>query len=229
MEWGWHQWLAFTAFILAAGAAWEVSKLKKHLHMEDLTPTKKWKKAISGPKHIPKHKPDEGFEHGNADENRFYQDFSRVADYLNLVYEDTPWSFENTGRLETGFGSEFGASREIVVRHNQQLTGFIKLTCIDYGDESFNDVSVRFDLLNGRIFDGLEVFGMAKTLGEIVQNSSEKRAAEIDTNILILMIDAMWKLGEEAHGNPEIKFTFSGKAEWYLKSAWVPSNQSIRR
>ena len=143
---------------------------------------------------------------------------------MNSIYGSTPWSFENTGTLEIGFGSEFGASREIVLRYNQQITGFIKLASIDYGREDY-DLSVHFDLLNGRTFGGLEVFRLARSLAEVVYDSNdEMQNTDNNINILLMMTDAMWQVGEEVHGNPEVKFVFKGKAGWYLRSAWVPSN-----
>ena len=220
MDWNWYQTVAVIALIFSAGTAWELAKLRKHLHMEDLTPTRKWKKAISGPRYLPKHKPDQVSEYADEDDRRFYRDFAPVADYLNHVYEDSPWSFENSGRLETRV---FEASeREIEIRYNQQKTGWIKLSSIHYGDEHFGDINAEFSLINGRTFGGNEVFGLAQTIGRIVTDTPDERRKN-KTNTMAAMINVMWQVGEESIGNPEIELSFEGKAEWYL-TVYLPKH-----
>jgi len=222
MDWNWYQTLAGIAFVLAAIAVWEVLKLRKHLHMEDLTPTRKWTKAINGPRYVPKHKPDQVPEHADEDDWRFYRDFSHVADYLNELYKSEPWSFENTGRLDiAGYGSEYGTEREILIRFNQQKTGTITLSCIHYRRDDPFDIRAKLDLINGRIFNGYDVFHLAQSIGSIV--TDEGKFQEYTANIRTAMIDAMWQVGEGAHGNPAMEITFRGKAEWYLKK-WLPRN-----
>lgn len=222
MDWNWSNvFLAGMGAVVFFGVLREIEKLKKHLHTEDLTPTRKWKKAISGPRYVPKHKPDQVSEYADEDDRRFYRDFAPVADYLNHVYEDSPWSFENTGRLESK-GFETNAEREIEIRYNQQKTGWIKLSSIDYGHERFGDISAELSLINGRTFGGYEVYRLAQTIGRIVTDTPDERR-ENKTNTMAAMINVMWQVGEEAIGNPEIELSFEGKAEWYL-TVYLPKH-----
>lgn len=222
MNWDWDNvFLASMAAVVFFGVLREIEKLKKHVHIEDLTPTKKWKKAISGPRYIPRHKPDQVSEYADEHERRFYRDFAPVADYLNRVYEDRPWSFENTGRLESK-GFDTNAEREIEIRYNQQKTGTIKLSCIEYGHERFGDIRADLSLLNGRTFGAYEVLGLAQTIGQIVTDTPDERSKS-QTNVMFAMINAMWQVGDEAIGNPEVELSFEGKADWYLRE-WLPKH-----
>jgi hypothetical protein len=221
VDWDWYKTIAVLAFTISAATAWEVARLRKHVHIEDWTPTRKWNKAISGPKHVPSHKQDQVSEAADEDACRFYRDFSHVADLLNLWHEDSPWSFENTGKLENQYG-ELGAEREIEIRYNQQKTGTIKLTCIHYGHESFGEIRAQLDLISGRFFEGFDVVGLATSLASIV-DGTEEAIREAKTGMMMAMINAMWEVGEEAFGNPSLEFVTQGKAEWYLND-WLPKN-----
>ena len=67
MDWDWNKvFLAGMGAVAFFGVWWEIEKIKKHLHMEDLTPTRNGKKAISGPRYVPKHKPDQVSEYAKA-------------------------------------------------------------------------------------------------------------------------------------------------------------------
>lgn len=218
MDWAgnWYQMVAVYTFILSAGVAWEVLRLKKHLHMEGLMPTKKWKKAVRGPKYVPNHKPIQMSEYGDEDDLRFYRDFSRVADYLNELYNDEPWSFENTGRGDiANYGSENGTEFEIQIRYNQQITGEIRMSCIHYLADRPHNIRVELNLTNSRIFNSYRVFGLAKSVSEVV--SDEERFQETEIKILAAMNECVWQIGEEANGNPDLEISFRGRAEWFLK------------
>lgn len=233
MDWDWYQTISVIALILSAGTAWELAKLRKHLHTEDFTRTRKWKRAISGPRYVPKHKPDKVSEYAKEHERRFYRDFAPVADLLNKWHEETPWSFENTGRLKTE-PSEFGAEREIEIRYNQQKTGVIELSCSRYGGvsghgvlddilrEQVGKVRAHLDLVNGRCFEGFDVLGLASSLADIVADTPEAKQ-DANSAMMVRMINAMWQVGEEAFGNPSLEFWVDGNAEWYLKE-WLPKN-----
>ncbi|HUQ35199.1 MAG TPA: hypothetical protein VM144_02360 [Aestuariivirga sp.] len=223
MDWNWYETAAVVALIISIATAWEVARLRKHMHLEDLLPTRKWTKAITGPRYVPKHQPDQVSEYADEDDRRFYRDFAPVADYLNLVYGDSPWSFENTGRLESK-GFETDAEREIEIRYNQQKTGTIKLSCGQYGNERFGDIRADLNLLNGRTFGGYEVLGLAQTIGQIVTSTPDERR-ENKTNTALAMINSMWQVGEETTGNPEVELSFEGKASWYL-SEYLPRHVS---
>ena len=217
MDWNLYPTTAGVAFALSLVALWELNKVRKHLHLDDLTPTRKWKKAFNGKKYVPNHAQDEISEHADDDARRFYNDFAGVAHYLNHLYEDTPWSFENSGQLETQYG-ESGAEREIIIRYNQQRTGSIDMSCVHYGHESFGDVRIDLSLINCRIFDGYEVFGLARSVTSIVTDTDEERL-ESEKNILWAAIDSMWQLGDESIGNPELKCRAKGHARWYLSTS----------
>lgn len=224
MDWNWYQTKAVMALILSAGSAWELAKLRKHLHMEDLTPTRKWKKAVNGPRHIPNHKSDQVPELADEDAQRFYVDFAPVADLLNQWHEESPWSFESTGRLEGGAYET--PMREIEVRYNQQKTGWIKLSCIRYGQESLGEIKAQLDLVNGRIFEGFDVLHLASSLASVVDGTPES-IREAKTDMMATMINAIWQMGGEVDGNPTLEFVVRGRAEWYL-TAWLPRNAPPR-
>jgi hypothetical protein len=44
-----------------------------------------------------------------------------------------------------------------------------------------------------------------------------KQFQEEKFNILAAMVDSVWQVGEEAIGNPELKISFTGKAQWFLE------------
>lgn len=223
MDWISYQSLAGVAVVLSAGALWGVMELRKHLHMEELIPTRKWKKAINGSRHTPVHQPDQVPEHADDDARRFYRDFAPVADLLNLWNKESPWSFENTGKLESQY-RESGAERKIEIRYNQQRTGTIRMSCSRYGHKSFGEICFHLDLQNGRFFEGSDVFGLASSLASIVGDTPEG-IRETKTNMMLAMINAMWQVGEKAFGNPSLEFEARGKAEWYLNE-WLPKHST---
>ena len=181
-----------------------------------MTPTRKWKKRFNGPKLIPKHKPDEVSEYASESDSRFYRDFAPVADYLNNIYLDEPWTFQNNGELETSFGFSDGVERNIDIWYNQQFTGEIKVSCIDYGHERYSQpIRVDLNLINARIYEGFEVMGLAMTIAQVVIGTAEERQ-EAKASIQNAMIAAMWQIGPDVFGNPEIEFSATGKAEWFL-------------
>ena len=223
MDWIWYQVIAVIALVVSGVTAWDVRKLDIQLHLGNLVPTKKWKKAVSGPKYLPVHKPDRVPGGAGPDDRRFYRDFALVADYLNEIYKEGSWSFENTGRLKmANHGSENGTEREILIRFNQQKTGTIRLSCSHYRREHPRDIRANLILVNGRVFGGREVFQLAQSVGDIVTEEADILQAS-NINIMRAMIDTMWQVGEEAPGNPELNVTFTGKAEWFLKH-WAPKS-----
>lgn len=54
----WHEFMTVMGFGLAIGLAWEVMRLRPLLHLDDITPTRKWKRAIEGEKYLPIAAPD---------------------------------------------------------------------------------------------------------------------------------------------------------------------------
>ncbi len=195
-----------------------VEKLKSHLGFSELQPNRKWKKAISAPKLKPKHVSDiVDVQNASASDRLFYRDFAPVADVLNQWLKDESWSFQNTGRLEiSGFGSERGVEREIQIFYNQQPTGTIKLSCIDYGNPHYsNKIYVELNLVNSRTFSGNEVYHLANSCAELVCDSQEQLQLA-RTTITSQMVNVAWQVGKQAFGNPELVFQFSGNASWFL-------------
>ncbi|HUQ36939.1 MAG TPA: hypothetical protein VM144_11245 [Aestuariivirga sp.] len=218
----WFQTAAVVALGLSAITGWTVAQ---HLNIDHLAPRRSWQKRVRGLRHKPKHKPDQVPIHADVDDRRFYTDLYPVADYLNQVYGDSPWSFENNGRLNCkGFDSN--AEREIEVWYNQQKTGKIKLSCISYGHERYGGITAQLHLTNGRLFAGNEVVGLAQTVGQIVTGTPEEDRA-IKASILTAMVDAMWQQGDEANVNPELELSFEGKAGWYLRE-YLPTIEERR-
>lgn len=216
MGWDWTgwDWKWLIVFFVAGTLIWEIEKLKKYIHIDDLTPKRKWKKRFDGPKVLPKHKPDEVSEYASEADRRFYRDFAPVADYLNNTYEDGPWGFQNNGKLETSLGSS--VEREIEIWYNQNITGWIKVSCIDYGHERYSQsIRVELNLINARIYEGFEVMGLAMTIAQVVIGTAEE-SQEAKASIQNAMIAAMWQIGPDVFGNPEIEFSATGKAEWFL-------------
>jgi hypothetical protein len=234
MVWNWFETAAVMALMFSVGSIWELMRVRKHIHLDDLTPTRKWKKAIKGPKYIPKHKSDKLSGNERGYEIQFFKDFSKVADLLNTWHTDSPWSFENNGKLDSGYGSESGAEREIDIRFNQQKTGWIRISCWQYGglsgegafDEIWSDrvgkIDAKLVLVNGRCFDGFEVLGLASALADIISDQPEVRE-EVTKNMMRVMINSMWQIGEDIDVDPTIEISVRGQALWYLKE-WLPKH-----
>lgn len=205
----WYQSFSVSALFLSAVLLWQVQKIRKHIHLDDTTPTRKWKKRIEGKRYVPKYIPDQVPSRADKRDIAFYRDTADITKYLNAIYSETPWAFQDTGKLDGGLGSEKGAEREIEVWHNQVKTAWISLSSRGYGQGELSHVFVYLDLINGRIFDGHEIHGLAQTVASLVCNTTDElRAAE--TSIHRTMIDAIWQIGG-AFGNPSIEFRFMGR------------------
>lgn len=218
VDWNWYQWLSILTFVLLVATIFNIEKMKRHIGFAELQPSRKWKKAITAPKSKPKHVSDiVDMQYASASDQLFYRDFASVADVLNQWFKDEPWSFQNTGRLEiSGHGSENGVEREIRVFYNQQPTGTIELSCINYGNALYSDkIYIELNLVNSRTFAGNEVYHLALSCAEIVSDSQEQLQLA-RTGITSQMINVTWQVGKEAFGNPEIEFQFSGNARWFL-------------
>lgn len=214
MDGGWQNWIGTIVAMAAVYAAVEVMRLKKHIRIDDYTPTRKWKKAVSGPRYVPKHLPDEVPEHASEADWQFYQDFARVADFLNSLHKEEPWSFQDTGRLGGGYGEE--AERNIEIRYNQQLTGWVGLTSVSYGEDSvLGNVQLRLHLMNARVFRAEDIFGMAQSLAQVVCDTPQE-ILDSKQQAVQQMVKAMWQVGEEAEANPELWLFFSGTGKWYF-------------
>jgi hypothetical protein len=213
----WDQILSLFALLLASVAIWRAEELARYLHISDNTPNKAWKKRVSQSKHQVAHKQDAEIELQGADEldRAFLSDFWGVADYLNAIYANDPWSFENSGRVEAGLGT---ASREIEIRYNEQVTGFIKISSI----KNFEfPVRLKIELLNARHFDCYEIMGIAETAAFLVCDVDEIQ--RVRQQVQGAMLQCVWQLGAEAIGNPEFSFEIWGSAK-----RWQKIQQSVR-
>lgn len=215
----WYHSFSIAALIMSVGLIWEVWKIRKHLHLEDLTPTRKWKKAFRGPRHVPKHRPDQAPESAEKPDFLFYKDSAKAAQYLNTLYADSPWAFQDTGELHGGWGSEKGAEREIEVWYNQVKTGRISISARRYGQQSVLGVNTSFELINGRVYEGTDVIGLAMSIAGIVITTSEEKLEARD-HVHATMIDTMWQLGAESLGNSPINFDFWGQPEKRILGHW---------
>jgi hypothetical protein len=216
VTWDWQEILVALAIALAAGALWEISKLKEFVHIAEFSETRKWRKSVIGPRHVPRHKPDQVPQNSTNDDRLFFQEFEKVSDRLNRIYEDEPWSFENTGRLKaTGF-DEF-AEREILVRYNNQNTGSIKVRAISYREAGLEQqFKFELELINARWFSADQVFGLAYSVGTLVAGTADE-VKGVEQVVSQAMIRTMWQVGDLAIGNPSLEVEFSGSASKFLE------------
>ncbi len=224
----WYQIASILALLFSVVLFWELSKLRKFLHWDDLTPHRKWRKAINGSRYVPKHKIDKLSGYETDHDKRFLNDFAKVSDLLNIWNPDSPWSFENNGQIDSGLGSQNGTEREIEIRYNQQKTGVITLSCIDcakaYTAQEVGrtgKIRMHLELINARHFEGYEVFHLANSLWAIVDGEPETRQT-VNSEIMMAMINACWQVGEKVFGNPPLDLSIFGNAHWYLKE-WLPN------
>ncbi len=209
----WSLRIAVFALILAIFATWRAEELARFFHVADNKPNKFWKKKISAKKHFVSHRPDDKTVLAHADDRdlQFLADFWGFADYLNEVYLNTPWSFENSGRVESGLGTEHGASRTIEVRYNEQQAGTIETSSFGYGNRP---VRVEINLVNARHFQSHDVLGLAGTVSELICNADNLPIMR--QQIYEAMLNCMWEVGPQVIGNPEFEFAVYGNAE-----AWI--------
>jgi hypothetical protein len=217
---GFWQWLTLMAVLMAAVLWWELETLRRQLGAQDLKPLKKRMKAFEGPRRTPQHKPDRIPPDARKDDFRFYRDFAGAADYLNDLYADSQFSFENTGTLEaSGLGSE-GVERRIQIYHGQLPSGDIEISCINYAkaDRLPFDVRVRLSLTNARFLEGYTVYNLAHSVSTIVSAPGDDGVRPSpDLNILKTMVDAMWRTGKGSILTPFVEFEFRGQPpDWFL-------------
>lgn len=215
MSWGESVTIGLAVAVITIALLREIWVIRKHLNLDDWTPTRKWKKQFDGSRRVPKHQPDRIPQNANANERNFFRDTSMIVHWLNDAYTDTPWSFESTGELLMSYETDNGAEREIVLWYNEVKTGWISFSSWGVKNSS---VHVKLSLINARIYPGIEVFGIATSLAQLV---SETPAAlhEARDQIQTVMIDSMWQKNRD-FGNPELKFRFTGQ----LKDHILPSS-----
>jgi hypothetical protein len=196
--------LAVVVFFLAV----MIFEIRRHLNLDDWTPSRKWKKRFAGSRRQPNCQPDEVPSLADERDTLFFQRTSKMADWLNSLYSETPWSFENTGRLEASLGSENGAERLIQVWYNQQRTGRIYMSTF-HRPRKGPTINVKLDLANSRMFDGSDVAQLGMSLAYLVCDTREEVQNAHD-QIQSSMINAMWQVNRE-FGNPELVFSFNGQ------------------
>jgi hypothetical protein len=213
--------LASIVALVAIYFVWrELETLRTQLGAQDLKPKKDRWKAFNADRRTPRHKPDQIPQNASDGELRFYRDFAGTADYLNMLYEGSPFSFENTGKLEqNSFGSN--AAREIKIWHGQLPSGNIEISCGDYSEEQRHlfKVRVKLSLVNSRFMSGHEVHGLAIEVSRIVAGDEEdQKEIWAQIGILRTMVDAMWRTGEGSILTPFVDFEFAGlPPEWFLR------------
>lgn len=201
-----HLLLAIASLAIVLWLMWDVASIRKHLHLQDLTPSSNWRRRFNGHKHRPRHLPDKLPRSVDEHNRRFFEDTKCVVDWLNEIFAETPWSFENG---EVGDLIHGRALREIVGWYNEVKTCRIVLSGAHYGEDGARRTDVAFTLLNCRAYDGMTVINLAQAAAALVCHA-EAELAEAQDQIQSKMIDAMWQLGGEA-GNLPLEMEFSGQ------------------
>jgi hypothetical protein len=203
----WVSGLGVAAIVISGGLLLEVARIRKHLHLNDWTPTKKWLKGFKGPRHVPQHKPDKVSQYADEHDLRFYRDTAGIADWLNDLYADTPWSFENTGELDCALSGT--SEREIHGWYNEVQTCWLTVSTRSYKPDRNRQVTVEFELINGRAYPGLDVAVLCMEMaGLLGRNADHLRDAR--DQVQTVMLAAMWQLGGD-FGNEPINVRFSGE------------------
>lgn len=208
----WTYAIAVAALALAATNALGLRAVKRFVGFEEAT--RKWKKAIKGPRYKPKRLPEKDPEELREYDLANIREFAGVDDWLNQLYTDSAWSFQDTGILKQE-DLHGGAYREIEIRYNQQVTGWIKVIRPRWNLSGTEPVIVELDLINARQFHGSDVYGLALTLSEIVHPAEEDTTSSREV-ILMMMVRLMWQVGEETIVNPDFKVSFKGTGEWWM-------------
>lgn len=208
----WTYAIAVAALALAATNALGLRAVKRFVGFEEAT--RKWKKAIKGPRYKPKRLQEKDPEELREYDLANIREFEGVDDWLNGVYGDNAWSFQDTGVLKQE-DLHGGAYRTIEVRYNQQITGWIKVIRPRWNLSGGEPVIVELDLINARQFQGSDVYGLAYTLSEIV-HPAEKDTMSSREKILTEMVRVIWRVGEEAIVNPDFEVSFEGTGEWWM-------------
>lgn len=206
--------LAIASLAMVLWLMWEVASIRRHLSQRELTPSPSWKKRFNSHKHRPRRLPDRLPHDVDEDKRRFFEDTKYVVDWLNEIFAETPWSFEN----DEAIGSfPDMAVREIAGWYNEVNTCRIAIRSAHYEADGERRAEVAFTLLNCRAYDGMTVINLAQAAAALVCHS-EVELTEAQDQIHSKMIDAMWQVGDEA-GNPSLEMEFSGQL-WEHVISW---------
>ncbi len=178
------------------------------------------REASYADRRTPQHKRDEIPQNASDDDRKFYKDFAATADYLNMLYEETDFSFENTGKLEPS-GYTDDAEREIKIWHGQLPSGSITIGCRHHGSPELAVGRVKFklSLVNARFMSGNEVFSLATEVSRMVAvDEEDQKQVWLQIGILHRMVDAMWRTGEESTTTLDVDFVFVGRPpDWFFE------------
>lgn len=198
--------LAIASLAMVLWLMWEVASIRRHLSLRDLTPSPSWKKRFNSHKHRPRRLPDRLPHDVDEHKRRFFEDTRYVIDWLNEIFAETPWSFEN--EEATGMTSD-RAVREIAGWYNEARTCRIALSSTHYEADGNRSAEVEFSLLNCRAYDGMTVINLAQAAAALVCHT-EAELTEAQDQIQSKMIDAMWQVDGDA-GNRPLDMQFSGQ------------------
>lgn len=201
-----HLLLAIASLAMVLWLMWEVTSIRKHLHLQDLTPSSSWRRRFNSHKHRPRHVPDTLPRDVGERNRRFFEDTKYVVNWLNEIFAETPWSFEND--KASGVSSD-RAVREIVGWYNEVKTCRIALSSEHYEADGDRRADVAFNLLNCRAYDGMTVINLAQAAAALVCHT-EAALTEAQDLIQSKMIDVMWQVGGDI-GNPPLEMEFSGQ------------------
>ena len=200
--------LALASFIIAASSLWLSIKIWRHLDLDSQMSTKKWRKAINGPKFSVQLKSDLHPRGTTQSQAAFFNDSASVAKHLNLRLADTRWAFEESGKLSI---DHYGAEREIYVRYNMQRTGSVSMEADGYESKNqYNEgqIRCRFSLINARFFEFSEVFQIAVGLAGLICDEDKLESEKI--SIALTALQTVWPIGKEAFGNPPFEYSIRG-------------------
>ena len=201
--------IALLATILAIIGLWQIHTLRTHLHIEDQISKRKWRRAVKGPRFNVMSMADVYPTGTNPSQANFFKATENIVMLLNTWYNETPWSFEDEGRLELEPLS--GAERRIVIRHGQQKTGSLRVSAIDFDSGSSyikGSSTAELEIINARFWAFYDVYGIAVSVAGII--ADEGKFEEAKQQAALASMDCMWRIGPDTFGNPDFEFSVRG-------------------
>ena len=204
------------SLFLSITAVYGLFNLRNQIEHQNVS--RKWKKKIQGDRYVIKNLPEKNPDKLNEADLDEIRKFQTVADWLNRVYENDDWRFQDTGLLKSHHMNGNRACREIQIYFNQQLAGVINIICPDRNLKGrFDDIDISFNLFNARLFNGSEVYGMAMSVSQIVDppDLTQDQYEKIKNYVISRMLFVVWQVRELESGPQNLNLMFSGPATWY--------------
>ena len=172
----------------------------------------KWLKAANEPRYVVEPHDDKYPQGTRPTQAAFFQDSSIVVATLNQWYSHSAWSFEDEGKLE--LEPPNGAERNIVIRHGQQKTGWLRLTSIDYkSDGAFHEMfgdttSANLEIINARFWSFRDLQDIAVSIAGVIEGASHLDEAR--RQAMTSALECLWNIGPDTVGNPSFEISFKG-------------------